>query len=92
MTGIMHATSGLRVGAVDAARPSAVTGTGTAHPKVLARSKPGRIVRCWFRHPRKSHKFPARAERLVTVDELLRYGLSQPTAPNLDHRTPCGGT
>jgi hypothetical protein len=28
-----------------------------------------------FRHPLKCREFPAKAERLITADELLRYGI-----------------
>jgi hypothetical protein len=28
-----------------------------------------------FRHPVKSREFPAKAERLITADELVRYGI-----------------
>jgi len=34
-----------------------------------------RIACSWFRHPLKSREFPAKAERLITPDELLRYGV-----------------
>jgi hypothetical protein len=33
-----------------------------------------RIARSWFRHPVKSREFPARHERLITAEELLRLG------------------
>jgi hypothetical protein len=33
-----------------------------------------RIAWSFFRHPLKSRDFPAKAERLITRDELLRYG------------------
>jgi hypothetical protein len=34
-----------------------------------------RIAWSLFRHPLKSREFPAKAERLITTDELLRYGI-----------------
>ena len=40
----------------------------------LSRSRMSRIAWSWFRHPVKCREFPAKAERLVTPDELLRYG------------------
>lgn len=42
---------------------------------------PTALLRAWrmtwslFRHPVKSRGFPAKHERLVTADELMRYGL-----------------
>jgi hypothetical protein len=41
----------------------------------IARSRVGRIAWSLFRHPVKSREFPARLERLVTADELLRFGV-----------------
>jgi len=39
----------------------------------LTRTRWGRIA--WLlRHPIKSREFPAKNERLITADELLRYG------------------
>jgi hypothetical protein len=40
----------------------------------LSRSRMSRIAWSWLRHPVKCREFPAKAERLVTRDELLRYG------------------
>jgi hypothetical protein len=40
----------------------------------ISRSRVGRIAWSFFRHPMKSREFPAKHERLVTPDELLRYG------------------
>jgi hypothetical protein len=40
----------------------------------ISRSLMGRIAWSLFRHPVKSREFPAKHERLVTADELLRYG------------------
>jgi hypothetical protein len=34
----------------------------------------GRIAWSLFRHPMKRRDFPAKHERLITADELLRYG------------------
>ena len=41
----------------------------------LARSRVGRIALSLFRHPVKSREFPEKLERLVTADELLRFGV-----------------
>lgn len=41
----------------------------------ITRSKVGRIAWSLFRHPVKSREFPAKQERLITPDELLRYGV-----------------
>jgi hypothetical protein len=40
----------------------------------IARSRVGRIAWSLFRHPMRSREFPAKMERLVTADELMRYG------------------
>jgi len=40
----------------------------------ISRSRVGRIAWSFFRHPVRSRDFPAKHERLVTPDELLRYG------------------
>ncbi|GAT14254.1 putative uncharacterized protein [Mycolicibacterium thermoresistibile] len=40
----------------------------------LTRSRMGRIAWSLLRHPVKSREFPAKNERLITADELLRYG------------------
>ncbi len=40
----------------------------------IARSRVRRIAWSLFRHPVKSREFPAKAERLVTADEILRFG------------------
>lgn len=40
----------------------------------LARLRVSRITWSMFRHPLKSREFPAKAERLITADELLRFG------------------
>jgi hypothetical protein len=34
-----------------------------------------RIAWSLFRHPVRSRDFPAKLERLVTADELMRYGV-----------------
>jgi len=47
----------------------------TVYLNPLYRSRVSRIAWLWFRHPVKSREFPARAERLITADELLRYGV-----------------
>lgn len=41
----------------------------------VPRSRMGRIAWSWFRHPVKSHEFPAKRERLVTAEELLRFSV-----------------
>ena len=38
-------------------------------------SRMGRIAWSLLRHPVKSREFPAKHERLITADELLRYGV-----------------
>jgi len=45
------------------------------HVNPIARSRVGRIAWSLFRHPVRSREFPAKHERLVTADELLRYGV-----------------
>ncbi|HEY5151108.1 MAG TPA: hypothetical protein VIJ23_15080 [Mycobacterium sp.] len=40
----------------------------------ISRSRAARIAWSLFRHPVKSREFPAKHERLVTADELLRFG------------------
>lgn len=49
-------------------------GVNDMYLKPLSRSRMSRIAWSWFRHPVKCREFPAKAERLVTPDELLRYG------------------
>ncbi len=44
-------------------------------PNPLALTRAGRMAWSLLRHPVKSREFPAKQERLVTADELLRYGL-----------------
>ncbi len=41
----------------------------------ISRHRMGRIAWSLFRHPVKSREFPEKAERLITADELLRYGV-----------------
>jgi hypothetical protein len=41
----------------------------------MTRSRVSRIAWSWFRYPVKSREFPAKHERLVTADELMRYGV-----------------
>ena len=45
------------------------------HINPLSRSRMSRIAWSLFRHPVKSREFPAKQERLVTADELVRYGV-----------------
>ena len=40
----------------------------------MARSRVGRIAWSLFRHPVKSREFPEKLERLVTAEDLLRFG------------------
>jgi hypothetical protein len=40
----------------------------------LSRLRMSRIAWSLLRHPVKSREFPAKHERLVTADELLRFG------------------
>lgn len=40
----------------------------------VSRSRVGRMAWSFFRHPVKSREFPAKHERLITADELLRFG------------------
>jgi hypothetical protein len=41
----------------------------------INRSRMSRIAWSLFRHPMKCREFPAKSERLVTADELLRFGI-----------------
>jgi hypothetical protein len=41
----------------------------------LSRTRMSRIAWSLLRHPLRSREFPAKAERLITADELLRYGV-----------------
>ncbi len=45
-------------------------------PNPQALSRAGRMAWSLLRHPVKSREFPAEKERLVTSDELMRYGLA----------------
>jgi hypothetical protein len=40
-----------------------------------ARSRMSRMAWSLFRHPLKTREFPAKQERLITADELLRFGI-----------------
>ena len=42
----------------------------------LLRTRFGRIAWSLLAHPVKSREFPAKHERLVTPDELIRYGFT----------------
>ncbi len=44
------------------------------HVNPIYRSRMGRIAWSFFRHPVRSRGFPAKHERLITADELMRYG------------------
>jgi hypothetical protein len=50
------------------------TGVILVYLNPMARSRVGRIAWLLFRHPVKSREFPAKHERLITADELMRYG------------------
>ena len=54
---------------------SHTAGVITVYIKPLSRSRVSRIAWSLFRHPVKSREFPAKNERLITADELLRYGI-----------------
>ena len=41
----------------------------------ISRTLISRMTWSLFRHPVKSREFPAKAERLITADELVRYGV-----------------
>lgn len=45
------------------------------HLNSITRSRVSRITWSLFRHPLKCREFPAKHERLITADELLRYGI-----------------
>jgi len=40
----------------------------------IPRTRITRFAWSLFRHPVKNREFPAKAERLITADELVRYG------------------
>lgn len=50
------------------------TGVALVYLNPITRSRVGRIAWSLLRHPVKSREFPAKHERLVTYDDLLRYG------------------
>ncbi|HEY6575698.1 MAG TPA: hypothetical protein VI029_12365 [Mycobacterium sp.] len=41
----------------------------------LSPSRIRRIAWSYLRHPVKCREFPAKQERLITMDELVRYGV-----------------
>jgi hypothetical protein len=45
------------------------------HINPMTRSRVERMAWSWLRHPVKSREFPAKHERLVTAEELLRFGV-----------------
>ena len=47
----------------------------TVYVNPMSRSRVGRIAWSLVRHPVKSREFPAKHERLITVDDLLRLGV-----------------
>ncbi len=50
-------------------------GVTTVYLNPLYKSRVSRIAWSLFRHPLKSREFPAKAERLITADELRLYGV-----------------
>ena len=50
-------------------------GVNTVYINPMSRSRVSRIAWSLFRHPVKCREFPAKDERLITADELLRYGV-----------------
>jgi hypothetical protein len=47
----------------------------TVYINPISRSRMSRIAWSLLRHPVKSREFPAKQERLITPDELLRFGV-----------------
>ncbi len=47
----------------------------TVYITPISRYRMGRIAWSLFRHPVKCREYPAKAERLITADELLRFGV-----------------
>jgi len=47
----------------------------TVYLNPLSRSRVNRFAWSLFRHPLKCREFPAKAERLITADELVRFGV-----------------
>jgi hypothetical protein len=47
----------------------------TVYINPIARTRMNRIAWSLFRHPARNRDFPAKHERLVTPDELVRYGV-----------------
>lgn len=41
----------------------------------ISRYRVGRMAWSLFRHPVKRREFPEKAERLITADELVRFGI-----------------
>jgi len=50
------------------------TGVILVYLNPISRSRVGRIAWSFFRHPVKSREWPEKHERLVTADELVRFG------------------
>jgi hypothetical protein len=57
---------------VDTERPQEVI---IVYINPISRSWVGRFAWSLFRHPMKSREFPAKHERLITADELVRFGV-----------------
>jgi hypothetical protein len=47
----------------------------TVHINPISRARVSRIAWSLLRHPVKSREFPEKQERLITPDELLRFGV-----------------
>jgi hypothetical protein len=47
----------------------------TVYVNSMSRSRVGRIAWSLVRHPVKSREFPAKHERLITMDDLVRLGV-----------------
>ena len=50
------------------------TGVIIVYANLISSSRTVRITWSLLRHPMKSRDFPAKNERLITADEILRYG------------------
>lgn len=48
-------------------------GVSAVHINPIYRYRMGRMAWSLLRHPRRSREFPAKHERLITADELLRF-------------------
>nr|CRL78425.1 hypothetical protein CPGR_02260 [Mycolicibacter nonchromogenicus] len=48
-------------------------GLSAVYIKPIYRYRMGRMAWSLLRHPRRSREFPAKHERLITADELMRF-------------------